>query len=489
MNAPAPPPILSSMKQDGSRLMIHPADVRGPWTRRRQWVFAVLVLFLVLGPVLPIGGHPMIMLDVEHRSFYLFGGTFNAQDFWMVLLFLLASVFGVLFLTAWHGRLWCGWACPQTVFMEGLIRPIERFFEGPRERRMKLASEPWTAGKIARRVAKLTAFLLVSTTIAHTFAAVFVSPKELWLMINEGPMKHMEAFSLTTAFAAALMFEFTWFREQFCVVVCPYGRGLSWLHDKDSIVVSYDAKRGEPRGKVVRDPPPGEKKGDCVDCKRCIHVCPTGIDIRNGLQMECLACNQCIDACDEVMTKLNRAPGLIRFASGNELSGKPRKVLRPRLFLYGALTAISVVSLGVALTMRTPFEANVFRARGANPFILDGDVVRMPFQIHVFNKNTAPSKFRILVTTPVPSEVVVGMEALELNSLTDSFVPVTVSIDRKHLAKDVDVHVLVKDDTTGADKDLTVRFLKPFGYGPKPGDEREHGHRGEKDKEGEKGEK
>ena len=463
----APPPILSSMNKDGSRIMIHTADVRGKWIRRRRWVFAGLILFYMLAPLIHVGGHPMIQLDVEHRSFYLFGGTFNAQDFWMVVLLLLSGAFGLLFLTAWHGRLWWGWACPQTVFLEGVYRPIERFFEGPRERRLKAESEPWTSGRVVRRVAKLAVFLLVSMVVAHTTGAIFVSPGEMWLMIQEGPARHPEAFLLVSMLTAVMMFNFTWFREQFSVVVCPYGRLQSVLHDRDSVVVSYNDVRGEPRGKVVKDPSPDVKRGDCVDCKRCIQVCPTGIDIRNGLQMECLACNQCIDACDEVMVKLNRAPGLITFASPREIAGEKRRVWRPRLLVYVALVTVAMSTLVFSLATRTPFEANVFRARGSNPFILDGDVVRNPFQIHVFNKNTKPGKFHFELVSPVPAEVSIRETDLELNSLTDSFVPVLVSIDRKNLGQPVDIKILVHDERSGAEKKLQVRFLTPYGFGPK----------------------
>ena len=466
MNAPAP------------RIMIHTADVRGKWIQRRQWVYAALILFFVLGPFIPIGGHPMIQLDIEHRSFYLFGGTFNAQDFWMVLLLALSFAFGLLLVTASYGRVWCGWTCPQTVFMEGVFRPIERFFEGPRDRRLKLQDEPWTVGKILRRLGKLTAFLLVSMIIAHTFAAVVVSPKELWLMINEGPFLHSEAFFLTLGITVALMFNFTWFREQTCVVICPYGRVQSVLHDEDSQVITYDAARGEPRGKFVRDPAPGSAKaGDCVDCKRCIQVCPTGIDIRNGLQMECLACTQCVDACDEVMVKLNRAPGLIKFLSHHEVLGGPRRGMRPRLAVYGVLMTAALVALGVALVTRTPFEANAFRARGQNPFVLDGDLVRNPFQVHIFNKNTQTARFHFELKAPVPDEVSLRDSELELASLTDSFVPVLVSIDRKYLGKPIEIELLVRDEVSKAEKTLHVGFMAPFGYGPK--EEHHHEEHGE----------
>lgn len=464
---PAPSSLLTSMKEDGTHIKVHTADVRGPWTRRRRWAYAVLIVFYLAAPFIEIGGHPMVQLDIEHRSFYLFGGTFNAQDFWMVLLLALTAAFTLLAVTAWHGRLWCAWACPAApVFLEGLYRPIERFIEGPREQRIKLDAAPWTTKKVLLRTAKFTAFLVVSMVLAHSAAALFVSPKGLWLMLVEGPAKHMEAFLIVTGFTAVLTIHFSWVREQVCVVLCPYGRLQSVLQDQDTLVVGYDRARGEPRGKLKRDATAGEKAGACVDCKRCVQVCPTNIDIRNGLQMECLACSQCMDACDEVMTKLQRPTGLIRFMSQREQANEPARKLRPRLLLYGAIVTAALGTLVFALVTRTPFEANVMRARGANPFILDADTVRNPFQIHVFNKSPQRSAFHVEVSSPVSADVVVGQADFELDSLRDTFVPVTISIDRKQLAKPVEYTVKVREVASGAEKTLTAGFLKPFGFGP-----------------------
>ena len=452
--------ILGSMKKDGSRLDIHTADVKGVWTRWRRMAFAVLIGFYVLAPFIPVGGHPMIQLDVQHRRFYLFGTTFNAQDFWMVVLLLLSFAFGLLLVTAWKGRVWCGWGCPQTVFLEGVYRPIERFFDGPREAQIRLAEAPLSAKKFARRLGKYTVFFIVSAAIAHTATAIFVSPRELWLMIVEGPTTHLEAFGLTLGFTAILMFNFTWFREQFCVVLCPYGRLQSVLHDRDSVTVAYREARGEPRGKVLKAAGvQAPKLGDCIDCKRCIAVCPTGIDIRDGLQMECLACTQCVDACDDMMDKVKRPRGLITFASQNELAGLPRRTLRPRLMVYAALMVLALGTLGVSLATRTPFEANIFRARGGMPFIVDGEVVRNPFEVHVFNKNTAAARFTIEVRSPVEAQIVIGTPTVELQSLTDAHVPVSVSIARTKLQTPVDLVLVVTDQTNGTSREKTIRFL------------------------------
>jgi len=453
--------ILGSMKQDGSRLMIHPADVKGRWMNWRRAVFAVLLAVYIAGPLLPVGGHPMIQLDVEHRRFFLFGSTFNAQDFWMVLLLVLSFAFGLLLVTAWKGRVWCGWACPQTVFLEGVYRPIERFFDGSREQRIRLAAEPMSLKKFARRLGKYSVFLLVSIAIAHTATALFVSPRELFAMITEGPRQHLEAFGLTTGFTAILMFNFTWFREQFCVVLCPYGRLQSVLHDKDSVTVAYRERRGEPRGKILKAAGvEAPKLGDCIDCKRCVAVCPTGIDIRDGLQMECLACTQCVDACDEVMDKVKRPRGLIDFASQNELKGEPRRTVRPRLMIYAGLMLISMTTLGVSLATRTPFEANIFRPRGGMPFVVDGDIVRNAFEVHVFNKNPENARFTIALSGgPGEKRIVIGTPQVELASLTDAHVPVSISIPRAQLGAPVELKLTVTDETNGVKKELRVGFL------------------------------
>lgn len=465
MTNQGPAPILGSMRADGSRVKVHPADVRGRWLTRRRALFAVLIAVYVLAPLVPIGGHPSIMLDVQHRRFYLFGQTFNAQDFWMVLLIALGFLFGLLAVTAWRGRLWCGWACPQTVFLEGVYRPIERLLEGPRERRLKAAGTPWTAARAARFAVKQAAFLGVSLAIAHTAAALFVGPFELAAMIREGPAAHAEAFLLTMGFAAILMFNFAWFREQFCVVVCPYGRLQSVLHDRDSVTVAYDARRGEPRGKLAKAATAAPALGDCVDCRRCVVVCPTAIDIRNGLQMECLACLQCVDACDEVMAKVGRAPGLIRLMSQNQQNGSAGRWLRPRLVVYSLLFLLSVGTLGAALARRSSFEANVLRPRGANPFVVDHDMVRNAFEIHLVNKCPERARYRVRVAVPVESEVVIGTPEVELASLSDARVPISVSIERDELEElddPVELTVTITEEASGEEKAKGVRFLAPL---------------------------
>jgi cytochrome c oxidase accessory protein FixG len=314
----------SSLKPDGSRNWVYPADVEGRFDRLRKITFTILVGILIALPILKVRGNPAVFLDVQHRRFYLFGGVFNAQDFWLVFFLLTGVGFGLIYITALWGRIWCGYACPQTVFLEGVFRPIERWIEGPRTERMKRNAGPMSFDKLWRKTLKHVIYLLAAFGIAHIILAYFISIPRLWDMMLHRPGEHPEAFGWAASLTAAMYFNFWWFREQLCLIVCPYGRLQSVLTDADSLVIGYDLKRGEPRGKANT-----EGVGDCVDCKRCVVVCPTGIDIRNGLQLDCVGCARCVDACDDVMLKLKRPAGLIRYDSYNGLHGEPRRVLRP----------------------------------------------------------------------------------------------------------------------------------------------------------------
>jgi cytochrome c oxidase accessory protein FixG len=449
----------SALRPDGKRVAIHTLDVRGRFIRARRITFALLMGIYVAAPLVRVGGHPAVHLDVDARRFYLLGGTFNAQDFWIVLFVCTALLFTLLFLTAWHGRVWCGWACPQTVFLEGLYRPIERLCDGPRSRRLKLADETWTFTRIARTTAKHTLYLAVSLAISHVALSLFLSASDLVAMVREGPARHPAAFTWSVAVTGALYFNFAWFREQLCIVLCPYGRLQSVLHDRDSIVIGYDAVRGEPRGKLARETAAPGRTGDCVDCKKCIYACPTGIDIRNGLQMECLACAQCADVCDEVMVKIGRAPGLIRYASLNQLDGRPRRILRPRLYLYAAVAGIALAALAATVVGRSSFELTLVRQPGI-PWIVDGTRVRNQLDVHVTNKSAERERLVLSVDRPVPADVRLGDTVLDLPSLGDVRVPLVISVDGCTVRPDLAFTVaLARAD--GETRRQTVRFLAP----------------------------
>ncbi|RYG69474.1 4Fe-4S binding protein, partial [bacterium] len=274
-----------SFRHDGSRIGIVPADVRGPFATVRRIVFAVLVAVLVLLPWLRVGGRPAVLLDVANRRFFLLGLTLNAQDAWLLFFVVTGVGFGLVYVTTLLGRVFCGWACPQTVFLEGVYRRIERAVLGSKEARKRRQKHGHRGLEALRVLALHALYVLVSFALAHVFLGYFVSPPALLEIVRMAPSRSPEAFAWTAAMTVALYGNFAWFREQLCVIVCPYGRLQSALVDADTMIVGYDAKRGEPRGKAKE---PGA--GDCVDCGRCVAVCPTGIDIRDGLQLECVGC-------------------------------------------------------------------------------------------------------------------------------------------------------------------------------------------------------
>ncbi len=390
----------SSLRSDGGREIVHPADVRGRFTRARHVVFAVLGVILVFLPWIRIAGRPALFLDVPERRFFLFGSAYNAQDFWLAFFLASGLLFALLFVTTVLGRVWCAWACPQTVFLEGVFRPIERLIEGPRNERMRLNAGPRDGRFWGKKILKHALFVVAALLVAHAFLALFVSIPSLLVMVRSSPAEHPTAFAWVVVMTALLYGNFAWFREQLCLIVCPYGRLQSILTDDDTMVVGYDALRGEPRGK-------GKDRaghGSCVDCDRCVVVCPTGIDIRNGLQLDCIGCTQCIDACDDVMDKLKQPRGLVRWDSLRSLRGEKRHWLRPRVFAYVGMGLLGATVAFFALRSRTPFEANLVRMRGM-PYIADGDTIRNTFELHVINKQDHPLTLHLAAQAPEGVEV------------------------------------------------------------------------------------
>jgi cytochrome c oxidase accessory protein FixG len=328
---------LGSINADGSRRYIHPADVRGRFTFwRKLTALALLVIYVAL-PWIPVKGYPAVFLDVASRRFHFFGLTIATQDLWLAFFFVTGLAFSLFFVTSLFGRVWCGWTCPYTVFLEHVYRRVERWIDGDAAARRRLEDAPWDARKISKTVFKQGIFLLISAVIAHVFLSYFVSIKGLYSMMQGPPKQHLMAFGIVIFLTLALYGAFSWFREQFCVIMCPYGRLQSALTDDNSLVIGYDKKRGEPRGKVS-DP----NAGSCVSCNRCVQVCPTGIDIRNGLQLECIGCAACVDACDDIMTKVKRPKGLIRYDSWKGFNGGKTRFVRPRTIFYSVLSCFEV---------------------------------------------------------------------------------------------------------------------------------------------------
>ena len=400
---------VTTISDDGSRPFLYPADARGPFMRARFWSGLLLIAIYLLLPWIKINGYPAVFLDIAERRFHLFGWTLAAQDIWLIFFLITGLGFSLFFITALLGRVWCGWACPHTVFLDHVYRRIERWIDGDALARRKLAAAPLTAGKFLRRTLKHALYILVSLAITHLFLAYFVSIPQLWEMMHGAPFEHWSAFGFVFIFAGILYFNFAWFREQLCIVICPYGRLQSAMIDDHSLVIGYDTARGEPRGKLGT---PGA--GDCVACNRCVQVCPTGIDIRHGLQLECVGCAACIDACDEVMTKVHKPKGLIRYDSQSGLAGTKTHWLRPRTLLYGVLFLIGVAVTGWALSTVKTAAFSVTRMTGA-PYFVTEDTVRNQFLVRMVNKQSEPATFHVQLNAGT---------ALRQNGLTE---PVTVA--------------------------------------------------------------
>lgn len=347
---------LSMIDDHGRRIPLFPAEVRGKWRTRRTAVQSVLILVFLALPWIRINGAPALLLDLPRREFAILGLRFWAHDGPLVFFLLALATLGLALLTALWGRVWCGWACPQTVFLDGVIRRIERWTEGTHLQRRALAAAPLSLGKVMRKTAKWVLFTAFAALLTHSFLAYFVGADRVLEMVRHDPRENWGPFVFILTVTGILLFDLAWFREQFCLIVCPYGRFQSVLMDRDSVTVQYDASRGEPRKGTAAS---GKDRGACVSCNRCVAVCPTGIDIRNGIQMECIACTACIDACDEIMRKVKQPEGLIRYSASK---AAPARLARPRTLLYGILLAFMAGGLVFSVASRRPLELTLLRA-------------------------------------------------------------------------------------------------------------------------------
>ncbi len=397
---------VTTINQDGSRYFLHPADVEGKWTLLRRIFGFLLIAIYVALPWIPINGAPAVFFDIENRRFHVFGLTLVPQDLWVMFFGITGLGFTLFFVTALLGRLWCGWSCPYTVFLDHIFRRIERLIEGDAPARKKLAAAPWTAGKVTKRVIKHTLYALCSTLIAHVFLSYFVSLERLYGYMQEGPLANATSFGIVAFLTCVLWFCFGYFREQFCVIMCPYGRLQSALSDDDTVNIGYDEVRGEPRGKK------GTTEGDCIDCRRCVTVCPTGIDIRNGLQLECIGCAACIDACDDIMRKIDRPTGLIRYDSLKGLAHQKRRFLRPRVIAYTILGLLGLGAFGFAASKKArPYTAQFAKiAMAGMPFQADAAGVRNFYQLRFYNKRNQPASFSVSLVNPPEGFILSGSE-------------------------------------------------------------------------------
>jgi cytochrome c oxidase accessory protein FixG len=449
---------VTSINEDGSRFVIHPADVRGRYTRWRRISALLLIGIYILLPWIPVNGYPAVFLDVMNRRFHLFGITLAAQDLWLLFFGVTGLAFLLFYVTAFLGRVWCGWACPQTVFLEHVYRRFERWIEGDAPARRRLDNAPFSPVKIFKRVLKHGIFVLLAAIIAHIFLSYFISIPQLWEWMRTSPLEHWGAFVFMGVATAAIYFNFAWFREQLCIVICPYGRVQSALIDDDTLNVAYDYERGNPPG-PVKD----EDAGDCIACKRCIQVCPTGIDIRQGLQLECIGCAACMDACDEIMDKVNRPRGLIRYASDRELEGKKTRWIRPRTILYTGLLFVGIAVAGVAFTSMEKAVVSATRMPGA-PFYVTDTHIRNQYQVRMINKDTNPLAFNVTVQANglgVPVETSGFAQSVTLQPMEEQNATFIVQVPRDAYAGSFPLTLLITTGSDGNEIHKEVEFLGP----------------------------
>jgi len=448
--------VLSTLNQDGTRRWLRPRLARGRFLTGRRWVGLALIVLFVLLPRIRIGGRPALLIDLVSREIDVFGTVFRPSDGFVLALLGISIVSAVFLVTALFGRVWCGWGCPQTVYLEHVFRPIERWLEGSRGQH----ATP------VRKAIKWALFAAISFALANVFLAYFVGTDRLEHWVFRSPLDHLGGFGLVMGVSALMLFDFGWFREQMCIVTCPYGRLQSVLLDRQSLIVGYDPARGEPRGKAKKKLPV-VKTGDCVDCGACVAVCPTGIDIREGLQMECVGCAQCIDACDAVMDKLKRPRGLIRYTSQDELAGKTRKVLRARTLIYPALLTVALGMLTWSVMRRTGTEVWVERITGPSFVVLPDGRISSQARIQVENQGDAPRRYTLsLVESPgaslrvaQPTWLVRPHKAIEIPLFVDVQRASFVGGERK-------VHVRI-DDSAGYQRVLTITLLGPVNDAPR----------------------
>lgn len=446
---------IATVDDSGKRVWIYPQKPKGRFTNARTYVSWVLLAFLFGAPFIKVNGEQFLLFNILERKFVLFGLVFTTQDFHLLVLAMLTFiVFIILFTVVW-GRLFCGWVCPQTIFMEMVFRKIEYAIEGDANAQRRLNKAPWTTKKIIKKVGKQAIFFAIAVLVANTFLAYIIGIEEVQRIATEPVSQNLQGFIAMILFSGAFYFVFSYLREQVCVTICPYGRLQGVMLDENSIVVAYDFERGEPRGKIKKsrkkkkapqpdtsggaaaaanpvaqmqsdvsdaatvvaspdcDGPsrngngnPAETMksalGDCIDCGMCVRVCPTGIDIRDGTQLECVNCTACIDACDEIMDKVGRPRGLIRYDSYNGIKEGKKKLFTPRVIAYTAVLAVLILVNVVLLSMRTDVETLLLRTPGTLYQRVDDTYISNLYNYQVINKTKEelPVEFKLVGDIP-----------------------------------------------------------------------------------------
>ena len=376
---------IATVDEHGKRVWVYPKKPKGKFFNARKVVSVILLTILFAGPFIKINGQPFLMMNIFERKFVILGTVFWPQDFFIFALGLITFFVFIILFTVVFGRVWCGWACPQTLFMEMVFRRIEYLIEGDANQQRKLAKMPWNGEKIRKRVLKHGIFAFIAVLIGHTAMAYLIGIDKVKEIVSQPPTENLAGFIGLIAFSAVFYGVFAYLREQACIAICPYGRLQGVLLVRDSMAVMYDWIRGEPRGKMKKSEVQADK-GDCIDCKLCVHVCPTGIDIRNGTQLECVNCTACIDACDDVMLKINKPTGLIRVTSHSAIADGKKKIFTPRVAGYTGVLVVLITLLTVFVSSRSDIQATILRVPGMLYQKVENDQIQNIYNIQLINK-------------------------------------------------------------------------------------------------------
>lgn len=455
---------IATVDERGKRIWVYPKKPKGKFTKARSWVTVILLTLLFTGPFVKIGGQPLLLFNIFERKFVILGIAFWPQDFYLFGLAMITFFVFIILFTVVFGRVWCGWACPQTIFMENVFRRIEYWIEGDAKQQRKLAEATWTTEKIIKKGGKQLIFLAISVVIAHTLMSYLIGVEQVKEVVTSSPFEHWGGFIATVFFTFLFYWVFAYFREQACVAVCPYGRLQGVLLNKDSMAVSYDFVRGEPRGKIKKGAVQ-EDKGDCIDCKLCVHVCPTGIDIRNGTQLECVNCTACMDACDEVMEKIDKPKGLIRISSYNNIAEGKSKIFTARVKAYIIVLTALVAVVTALMLNRSDIDATALRVPGQLYQKTEDGRIQNLINILFVNKTFGPVEVEIRLRDHPDAEIIlVGDNGIKIDANSTSERVVFVNMKKEELdgAKTAIVFEIVKDGEVV--ETAKTNFLGPFNF-------------------------
>ncbi|MDY3327914.1 cytochrome c oxidase accessory protein CcoG [Riemerella anatipestifer] len=432
---------VGTMDNTGKRKWVYPKKPKGKFTDYRNYVSIFLLAIFFILPLIKINGNPFLLINILDREFFIVGQPFYPQDFFILALGAVTSIVFIILFTVVFGRIFCGWICPQTIFMENVFRKIEYWIEGDRNKQIKLDQQPWNSEKIRKRGLKWTIYIIISLVVTHFMFMYIVGYEEVFRIMKEGPIKYPTNFLVMLLFTTAFYLVFAWFREQVCTLVCPYGRLQGVLIDKQTINVYYDFKRGENRSKWRKNEDrAAEGKGDCIDCNQCVVVCPTGIDIRNGQQLECINCTACIDACNEVMEKVGLPKGLIRYATENEIEQGRRFKFTSRMKAYTAVLIALMTFVSFLLYNRGSMEAKFIKPAGSTFFISDNEITNT-YNYTLLNKSSKDYVVTFKVLEPAngvikyggSSKIVLKRDKMEKGTVNISFPKKEIKLSKQNL--------------------------------------------------------